>query len=256
MTRPRWNVPQLPNPSRADPGLVAWLNETRVVLPLKGVECRFQVTGCLAEVWIDQIYHQDNREALNCQYQFPLPADASVFACEININGRLIRAKVEEREAARQLAEEKKAAGHRTGLVEMERDNLFTLQLGNVQPDDLVVVRLGYFQALHQLGAKRTVEIPFCPGIRYIPGEPLLRSLTISSRLHLTAFLIASSVLNSRLMCSSTMISSAPIASYWRAFLTVLTRAVVEILILSRGNRFLTRSTRKGMPTVTESAPA
>jgi hypothetical protein len=29
---------------------------------------------------------------------------------------------------------------------------------------------------LRHLGRQRTVEIPFCPGVRYIPGKPLLRS--------------------------------------------------------------------------------
>jgi hypothetical protein len=29
-------------------------------------------------------------------------------------------------------------------LVEMERGNLFTLSLGNVQPDDIIVIRFAY----------------------------------------------------------------------------------------------------------------
>ena len=63
-------------------------------------------------------------------------------------------------------------------------------------------------------------------------------------QLHFTAFRIASRVLNSRLICSSIMISSTPMSSYWRAFLTVLTRAVVETFTFRRGKRFLTRSMR------------
>src|SRR5947208_1766163 len=66
-------------------GLVAWLEKTRVELPLKGVECRFSVFGGVVEVWIDQIFHQSNREALDCVYQFPLPADAAVYQCEMEV---------------------------------------------------------------------------------------------------------------------------------------------------------------------------
>jgi Ca-activated chloride channel family protein len=58
----------------------------------------------------------------------------------------------------------------------MERDNLFTLSLGNVQPGDMIVIRFAYFQTLSRLADWTSFHVPFCPGIRYIPGVPLLRS--------------------------------------------------------------------------------
>lgn len=156
-------------------GLIAWLENTRVVLPLKGVDCRFSVCGGVASVQIDQIYHQENPKPLNCLYSFPLPAGAAVYKCEMHVNNRVIAAKVEEEQKARQIAQEKAAQGHRTALVEVERDNLFTLSLGNVQPQDLIIVRLAFFQALDLLGEERSVRIPFSPGVRYIPGRSLVR---------------------------------------------------------------------------------
>lgn len=177
---------RIPQPALERFGLFAIVKSKRVVLPLKGVECDFSVVSGVTQVSMTQIFRQENEKALDCEYLFPLPADASVFSCEADINGRIIRAQVREREEARKLAAEKKAAGFRTALVESERDNLFTLSLGNVQPEDLVIVRLKYFQLVrHSLGGggtlrsvaeSRSIEIPFCPGIRYIPGKPLLRS--------------------------------------------------------------------------------
>ena len=52
-------------------GLVGWLEQTRVQLPLKGVECQFHVCGDLLSVEIDQIFHQDNAQAMDCLYSFP-----------------------------------------------------------------------------------------------------------------------------------------------------------------------------------------
>src|SRR6185437_9602895 len=127
-------------------GLFAIIESKRVILPLKGVECDFSVLSGLIEVSMTQIFRQENDRALDCEYFFPLPADASVFSCEADINGRVVRAQVCERAEARKIAAEKKAAGFRTALVESERDNLFTLSLGNVQSQDLVVIRLKYFQ--------------------------------------------------------------------------------------------------------------
>src|SRR5919198_1867079 len=134
--------------SRTQSGLIAWLEQTRVCLPLKGVECRFAVCGDLLDVQIDQIFHQDNSQPLDCLYTFPLPGGAAVYRCEMHIHDRVIRARVEEQWRAREMARQKKAAGYRTALVEMERENLFTLSLGNVQPQDVVMVRLAYFQTL------------------------------------------------------------------------------------------------------------
>ena len=159
-------------------GLVAWLEQTRVRLPLKGVECRFHVTGDVACVELDQIYHQDARRPLDCTYTFPLPAGAAVHRCEVHINGRVIRAKVEEKQAAKEIYRKQKAAGRRTALVETERENLFTLSLGNVQPGDVIVVCFAWFQVLDRTGGGLRLMVPTCPGVRYIPGEPLLRSLS------------------------------------------------------------------------------
>ncbi len=101
---------------------------------------------------------------------------AAVYRCEMIVNGRTIRAKVVEQEAAREIAMRKRAEGHRTALVEMERGNLFTLSLGNVQPDDVIVIRFAYFEGLDAWRDELALQIPFNPGVRYIPGEPLLRS--------------------------------------------------------------------------------
>ena len=159
-------------------GLIAYLEETRIALPLKGVECRFDVTGSVASVELDQIYHQNASSPLDCIYTFPLPAGAAVYRCELHINGRVIRAKVEEKEAARRIYREQKAAGRRTALVETERENLFTLTVGNVQPKDVIVVRFAWFQVLDRSGDGLRLMIPTCPGVRYIPGKPLLRGLS------------------------------------------------------------------------------
>ena len=167
------------NPSKSERqafGLIAWLEKTKISLPLKGIECAFNVCGDVVSVEFDQIFHQNNKQPLDCLYTFPLPAGAAVYRCEMHLDGRVIRARVEERERAREIAQEKKAAGYRTALVEMERDNLFSLSLGNVQPGDMLVIRFAYFQTLSRLGDWTSFSVPFCPGIRYIPGTPLLRA--------------------------------------------------------------------------------
>ncbi|MEZ0297137.1 MAG: VIT domain-containing protein, partial [Candidatus Methylacidiphilales bacterium] len=172
----------MPNPAPSFPrtdaqhyGIVALLENTRVRLPLKAVECRFHIMDDVISVEIDQAFHNNQAKALDCLYSFPLPGEAAAYRCEMILGDRVIRAKVEERKEARRIVQEKKALGHRVALVEVERDNLFTLSLSNMQPQEIVVVRFAYFQSLERLNDELSCMIPFCPGIRYIPGRPLLR---------------------------------------------------------------------------------
>ena len=156
-------------------GLEAWLEDTRVVLPLRAVSVRADITAGFADVAVDQLFEQNNTQPLDCRFLFPLPADAAAYRCEMHVNGRVILAKVEERTAARKHFQKLKASGRRAALAESERDNLFTLQLGNIQPGDRILMRFAYLQPVQRLREQRTLRIPVNPGVRYIPGEPLLR---------------------------------------------------------------------------------
>jgi Ca-activated chloride channel family protein len=163
-------------PSEPPRGLAGVAGQERIVLPLKAVDVWFEIFGDLAEVEMDQVFHQTASVPLDVVYSFPLPAQAAVFNCELIVNGHVTAARVEEQERAKEIAETMKAAGHRVTLVEQERENLFTLSLGNVQPNDLIVVRFAWFQILDSLQENKTFRVPFTPGIRYIPGTRLLRS--------------------------------------------------------------------------------
>ena len=156
-------------------GLEAWLEKSRIVLPLRGLSVRADITAGFADVEVDQLFEQNNAQPLDCRYLFPLPADSAVYRCEMRVNGRVIIAKTEKRSEALKLFKQAKARGWRAALTESERDNLFTLSLGNLQPGDVVLMRFAYLQPVQRLRERRTLRIPVNPGVRYIAGEPLLR---------------------------------------------------------------------------------
>src|SRR5258708_38306245 len=106
------------NTERQTFGLIAWLEQTKISLPLKGVECAFNVCGDIVSVEIDQIFHQNGKQPLDCLYTFTLPAGAAVYRCEMHLDGRVVRARVEARERARGIAVDKRVAGDREAVVE------------------------------------------------------------------------------------------------------------------------------------------
>ncbi|WP_395749110.1 VIT domain-containing protein [Prosthecobacter sp.] len=156
-------------------GLTAWKNDLPITLPLRHVEARFQTMGEVVLMEIDQVFEQTADVALDVLYTFPVPAGAAVHRCEMIVNGRVIRAVVMAEEKARQVVAEHQAAGHRTTLMEMIRDNLFTLELGNAAPGDRIVIRFAYLESMERQAAQMSIRIPFSPGVRYVPGRPLLR---------------------------------------------------------------------------------
>ena len=131
-----------PRTSTSTSGFLPWLEQTQIHLPLKAIECRFQIAGPAVNVQMDQVFYQSALRPLDVTYTFPLPSRvAAVYRCEMIVNDRVIGAKVLEQGAARKVAALKKAEGRRTALVEMDRANIFTLSLGNVQPADVIVIR-------------------------------------------------------------------------------------------------------------------
>jgi Ca-activated chloride channel family protein len=137
-----------PRTSTSTSGLLAWLEQTQVHLPLKAIACRFEIAGPAVGVQMEQVFYQSALRPLDVTYTFPLPSRAAVYRCEMIVNDRVIRAKVLEQGAARKVAALKKAEGRRIGLVEMDRANVFTLSLGNVQPADVIVIRFAYVEEL------------------------------------------------------------------------------------------------------------
>jgi len=92
------------------------------------------------------------------------------------VNGRVVAAQAMTEQKAAEVFATAKREGRRAMLVAQERSNLFTLKLGNLQPGEVVVIRLAYVQELDRLHRTVALRIPFAPGVRYIPGKSLLRS--------------------------------------------------------------------------------
>ncbi len=117
-------------------------------LPLEHTDVVAQVCGPLASVSVTQRFANPFTEPVELAYLFPLPHEAAIVDYELRIGQRVIRADMQELEAARQTYAEARAAGKRAGLLEQRRPNLFSVELANVQPGENIIATVRYQERL------------------------------------------------------------------------------------------------------------
>ncbi|MBX9692288.1 MAG: hypothetical protein K2Z81_07890, partial [Cyanobacteria bacterium] len=144
----------------------------RLELPLAGVEIDAKVTGRVAQVTLEQTFRNTFQEPMEAIYIFPLAGNSSVSAFQMKVGSRTVTGKIRERGEARQEYTRSLADGIRAALVEQERDDIFTMQVGNIQPDETIQVQLTYTERL-QFFENGTTELrlPLVVAPRYIPGD-------------------------------------------------------------------------------------
>jgi Ca-activated chloride channel family protein len=144
-----------------------------IIFPLKHTEVDTQIAGNLARVAVIQHFENPLTTALEAIYTFPLPDEAAVDEMEIRIGDRLIRGNIKKRQEALQIYEQAKQQGRTAGLLEQERDNIFTQSLANIQPGEKIEVTICYTHSLKFERGSYEFVLPMVVGPRYIPGTPI-----------------------------------------------------------------------------------
>jgi Ca-activated chloride channel family protein len=156
--------------------LTVALGKHCIALPLQKVAIQASVAGFVSEVTMQQTFQNPYAEPLEAVYIFPLAGSAAIHRFDLKVGGRTIRGIVKAREEARRDYERALDQGKRAGLLEKERDDVFTIQVGNLPPGEEVEVLLQYSESLPFLDSGTTeLRIPLVVAPRYIPGNPLPR---------------------------------------------------------------------------------
>jgi len=141
-------------------------------LPLRQIEYRAAVVGLMAEVRCLQEYENDADHPVEAVYVFPLPEEASVTGCVMQIGKRRVQATLKKREEARQEYDAAVAAGHHGALLEQERSNIFTMNVGGIEPGEKITVQFDYVQRVAWQDSGGRFRVPLVVAPRFIPGEP------------------------------------------------------------------------------------
>lgn len=151
----------------------------RLSLPLRSVSFAATVAERIAEVTVEQVFENSYDELLEAVYIFPLPGGAAVSRFELHVGDKQLVGIVEERGEARRQYQQAIAEGRKAALLEQERDDVFTVKVGNLPPRSRAKVKMVYSERLPAFDDGETeLRIPLVVAPRYIPGDPLERAST------------------------------------------------------------------------------
>jgi Ca-activated chloride channel homolog len=143
-----------------------------VLLPLEAVDVTGEVLAAHARVRVTQRWRNTETTPVEAIYTFPLPSDATLVGFTMKCDGRLIEGVVKEREQAFADYDRALTAGHGAALLDQERPNVFTAQVGNLLPGEETLVEVEYLQRVTADEGALRWSIPTLVAPRYIPGVP------------------------------------------------------------------------------------
>jgi Ca-activated chloride channel family protein len=151
-------------------GLYLQNSSNQIAFPLKHTEVKAKIAGNISRVEVTQSFENPFTTTLEAVYIFPLPDEAAVDDMLIQIGDRTIQGSIKKRQEAQQIYEQAKKQGRTAGLLEQERDNIFTQSLANIQPGEQINVVIRYTHSLKFDAGNYEFVFPMVVGPRYIPG--------------------------------------------------------------------------------------
>lgn len=153
-------------------GLLALLDGGPKALPLRRVQVRAELLGPIAQCRIEQVYQNDLDQILELEHILPLPPDAAVHAFLLQAGDVEIRGLCKERIEANADYEQAKVSGHRTAIIEQEREDVHRIRVANIPPGAEVRVVLELTWPLVWEGGLQRFSFPTTIAERYLPGTP------------------------------------------------------------------------------------
>jgi Ca-activated chloride channel homolog len=135
--------------------------------PLKETDVLVTINGVIANIHVTQKYGNEGTHPINARYVFPASTQASVHGLKMTIGEQVVTAKIKEREAAKQEFESAKREGKSASLLEQQRPNVFTMNVANIMPNDVVLVELHYTELLVPTEGTYEFVYPTVVGPRY-----------------------------------------------------------------------------------------
>ena len=127
------------------------------------------ITGIVAQVTITQSFINDTPNWVDeGMYAFPLASNAAVYQMKLKIGKRVIEGEIHEKQQAQAIYEQAKSDGLAASIVKQYRPNLFTTDVANIMPNEIVKVEISYQQTLTYDAGHIDFRLPLAIKSRYM----------------------------------------------------------------------------------------
>lgn len=106
------------------------------------------ICGEYIEYTISQYYRNTTGENIEGTYSFPVPTTSILTGLEAELGGRNLKATVESRDEVLRIQEEAIAGGINSLTLEQTEEDYFTIRIGNILPNEKVIIRITYMDQL------------------------------------------------------------------------------------------------------------
>ena len=127
-------------------GLMTPANSSLPPLQIREQHVTVDVEDAYAITEVEQVFHNPNDQDLEAYYRFPVPERGTVAEFTVWIDGSPVIGEVLEKQQARQVYEQEKAAGREAGLTEKDSYKAFDVLVQPVRAGQDTRVRLVYMQ--------------------------------------------------------------------------------------------------------------
>ncbi|WNO08896.1 VIT and VWA domain-containing protein [Teredinibacter sp. KSP-S5-2] len=139
-------VPIVVSPIVSAAGLMKPANSGLPDLEIREHHVDVVIEDGYATTSVEQVFHNPNNSDLEAIYSFPVPESAAVGEFIYWINDQPVIGEVVEKEKARKIYEQEKAAGRNTALAEKDKYKTFDISVYPVKAQSDVKIRLVYIQ--------------------------------------------------------------------------------------------------------------
>ena len=134
---------------------------------LLSTDIKIAVAGSSSRTFVSQRFINTSETWAEGVYVFPIGENAAVDTLKLRIGEKFIEGIIKEKFEAKVIYEEAKAEGKKASLIEQQKPNLFTNNIANIGPGEVVVVQIEFQSKLISKDGTWELRVPLVSPPRY-----------------------------------------------------------------------------------------